>query len=99
MVVGFFVVARLLDDTSDRPRKIKQAAAYDSRDASAPRMLVLRGVDDEASLLLAVGAIGSRLSYIILFSTIRWVLVAWIVVLLFGKFLLDKGNRPAVDGG
>ena len=92
MVVGFFVAASLLDDTSDRPLKIQEAAAYNSRDAAAPRMLVLRGVDDEAALLLAVGAIGARLSDIILFSAIRWVLVAWIVVLLFGKFLLDKAT-------
>ena len=91
VVVSFFVVSSLLDDTSDRPLKIKKAADYDSRDAAAPRMLVLRGVDDEAALSLAVGAIGARLSYIILFSTIRWVLLAWIVVLLFGTFLLDKG--------
>jgi len=92
VVVGFFVAASLLDETSDRPLKIQEAAAHNSRDAAAPRMLVLRGVDDEAALSLAVGAIGARLSYIILFSTIRWVLLAWIVVLLFGKFLLDKGT-------
>ena len=92
VVVGFLVAARLLDDTSDRPLKIQEATAYNTCDAAAPHMLVLRGVDDEAALSLAVGAIGARLSYIFLFSTIRWVLVAWIVVLLFGKFLLDEGT-------
>jgi len=92
VVVSFFVVARLLDDTSDRPLKIHEAAAYNSRDAAAPRMLVIRGVDDEAALFLAAGAIGARLSYFILFSTIRWVLVAYFGVLLFGRILLGQGT-------
>jgi len=95
-VVGFFVAAWLLDDTSDRPLKIKEAADYDFHATAAPRMLVLRGVDDEAALSLAVGAIGARLSYIILFSTLRWILVAWMGVLLFGTFLLDKGTVDLV---
>ena len=40
---------------------IAKAADYQK---AAPRMLVLRGVDDEASLSLAAGSIGSRLSYL-----------------------------------
>ena len=75
-VVGFIVTPRFssffIDDTSDRPLNIQEAAAY-TRARCAPRMLVLRGVDDEAALSLAVGAIGARLSYIILFSIIPWV--------------------------
>ena len=92
MVVSFFVTAKLLDDTSDRPLKIKQAAAYNSRDAAAPRMLVIRGVDDEAALFLAAGAIGARLSYFILFSAIRWVLSRIVVMLFLSAIVLDKGT-------
>jgi hypothetical protein len=51
--------------TSAHAHKIGRAAAYDTRSAVTPRMLVIRGVDDEASLFLAAGAIGSRLSHII----------------------------------
>lgn len=91
-VVGFFVAVRLLDETSDRPLKIRDAAAYNFRGAAAPRMLVIRGVDDEAALFLAVGAIGARLSYIILFSAIRWVVVAYFGMVLLSATVLDKGT-------
>jgi hypothetical protein len=91
-VVSFFVVARLLDDASDRPLKIQQAAAYNSRDTTAPRMLVIRGVDDEAALFLAAGAIGARLSHYILVGAIRWVVVAYFGTVLLSATVLDKAT-------
>ena len=45
---------------------IEEKANYDTKGAAAARMLVIRGVDDEASLSLAAGSIGSRLSYLVL---------------------------------
>src|SRR5262245_4964840 len=95
VVVGYFVSKRLLR-TSDRPVKIQEAAAYNSRGAAAPRMLVIRGVDDEAALSLVAGAICARVCYFIMFSTIRWVLVAFLVVLLCGKLLLNQGTADLV---
>jgi hypothetical protein len=47
---------------------IEEAASYDTTVWPAWRMLVIRGVDDEASLSLAAGSIGSRLSYLVLVS-------------------------------
>jgi hypothetical protein len=46
----------------ERPDKIVAAAHYDFSGRVGPKILVLRGVDDEASFTLAAGAIGSRLS-------------------------------------
>jgi hypothetical protein len=54
---------------------IQEAAFFPSIDASGPRMLVIRGVDDEASLTLAAGSIGSRLSSLVLFIVIPIVYV------------------------
>ena len=64
---------------------IAKAADYQK---AAPRMLVLRGVDDEASLSLAAGSIGSRLSYLslvvvlpllFLIAFLSALVVAWVV--------------------
>src|SRR5262249_51379566 len=49
---------------------IEEKASYDTKGAAAARMLVIRGVDDEASLSLAAGSIGSRLSYLVLVGAI-----------------------------
>ena len=89
-VAGVIVTPRLsgffINGWSGRARKIKWAATYDSRRDCAPRMLVIRGVDDEASLFLAAGAIGSRLSHLILFSVVPWIVVA-AAVLMFVSIL------------
>jgi hypothetical protein len=53
-----------------RAHDIQSAASYPPIGASGPRMLVIRGVDDEASLTLAAGSIGSRLSSLVLFIVI-----------------------------
>jgi pimeloyl-ACP methyl ester carboxylesterase len=49
---------------------VEEEASYDAKGAAASDMLVIRGVDDEASLSLAAGAIGSRLSYLVLVGVI-----------------------------
>jgi len=49
---------------------IEEKGHYDTKGAAASRMLVIRGVDDEASLSLAAGSIGSRLSYLVLVGAI-----------------------------
>jgi hypothetical protein len=46
-----------------RPFRLAQAANYVSDSQFGPKLLVLRGVDDEASLVLAFGSIGARLSH------------------------------------
>jgi hypothetical protein len=62
---------------------IQDAAFYPPIGASGPRMLVIRGVDDEASLTLAAGAIGSRLSSFVLLVLIPGVYMVGIVLLVF----------------
>ena len=89
LIIAWWLSSIFINGWRDRPRKIKQAAAYDTRGSSTPRVLVIRGVDDEASLFLAAGAIGSRLSYIVLFSVIPSIVVA-AAVLIGGYSLIDK---------
>jgi hypothetical protein len=69
---------------------IAEAAHYGPV-ASRSRMLVIRGVDDEASLFLAAGSIGSRLSYLVLLGVLPAV---YLLILLFtvpALLLLTKG--------
>jgi hypothetical protein len=58
------------ENTRGRALDVQQAAFYPSIDALGPPILVIRGVDDEASLALAAGSIGSRLSSLFLLSVI-----------------------------
>jgi hypothetical protein len=48
-----------------RPFTLADATNYDFASSSAPPLLVIRGVGDEASLSMAMGKAGSRFSYII----------------------------------
>jgi hypothetical protein len=62
---GYFTM-KWLNEVFTKPHTalaIEEAAHYDTKGAAASRMLVIRAVDDEASLSLAVGSIGSRLSF------------------------------------
>jgi hypothetical protein len=70
---------------------IEEEASYDTKGAAAPPMLVIRGVDDEASLSLAAGSIGSRLSYALLVGVIPYILTT---ILNFSFF----GLVPALAG-
>lgn len=91
LIIAWWLSSIFINGWSDRPRKIKQAAAYDTRGASTPRVLVIRGVDDEASLFLAAGAIGSRLSYLMLFSVIpRIVVVAAVLMAISTLPFMEK---------
>jgi hypothetical protein len=67
---------------------IEEAANYNTRGAAAPRVFVIRGVDDEASLSLAAGSIGARLSYFVLDTAIPaiWLILPFIIfpMLVFG---------------
>jgi hypothetical protein len=68
-----------------RAHDVQDAAAYPPVGESGPRMLVIRGVDDEASLTLAAGAIGSRLSSLVL----RIVIPGFYVFTIFLLAVLD----------
>ena len=96
-LIAFFVTPRLMsifiDGWNDRPRKIQQAADYETRSPSAPRTLVIRGVDDEAVLSLAAGAIASRLSHVLLFSVVP---KAYVTVFLL-SVILSRLGIGAVD--
>jgi hypothetical protein len=61
MFILFWLKNALIDPRT-RANEIEKAAHYSSISAFGPRVLVIRGVDDEASLTLAAGSIGSRLS-------------------------------------
>lgn len=62
---------------------IEEEASYDTKGAAASRMLVIRGVDDEASLSLAAGSIGSRLSYLVLVGVIPAIFLMSALVMNF----------------
>ena len=79
--VASILIVRWLIATFINPhaaRVIAENAYYDSKGTAASRMLVIRGVDDEASLTLAAGSIGSRLSYFVL----TWIIPAYFLIAL-----------------
>jgi hypothetical protein len=57
-------------------------------------MLIICGVDDEASLSLAAGSIGSRLSYLVL----TWVIPGIYVMILLAMMLLYPVLRFSIQG-
>jgi hypothetical protein len=97
-VAGIFVVRGLIAFlVNPRPTSpsggtnnalaIQKAASYPAVGGSSPPILVVRGVDDEASLALAAGSIGSRVSSVFLFILIPVVLnFGLLVLLLLGRF-------------
>jgi hypothetical protein len=81
---------------------MKEAAFYDLTRIKA-RMLVIRGVDDEASLALAAGAIASRLSNFLLFVGIPTFIAILAFLMGLGSWLPGEDKiRPLlpfiVDG-
>jgi hypothetical protein len=82
--VAAFFIMEWLSQVFTNPHAalaIEELTHYDTKGTAAPRMLVIRGVDDEASLSLAAGSIGSRLSFLTLvavfptISTVGWLIV------------------------
>lgn len=61
---------------ASRPFTIAEETNYDSRGPHAPNLLVIRGVDDEATLALAFAAIATRINRVALG-------VIWILLSLF----------------
>ena len=55
-----------------RPFIIAEATNYDSAGPYAPNLLVIRGVDDEAALMLAFGAIATRINGWALGAIWKW---------------------------
>jgi hypothetical protein len=92
-VLGIFITRWFIAIFTNRHEAlaIEEEARYDTKGAAAPLMLVIRGVDDEASLLLATGSFGSRLSYVILVKAVPLVLST---ILNFSFF----GTMPALLG-
>jgi hypothetical protein len=85
---GFFIMA-WLNEVFTNPHAalaIEELAHYDTKGAAASRMLVIRAVDDEASLTLAAGSIGSRLSFLTLVVVIPTIYTVGLVPLLLGSF-------------
>jgi hypothetical protein len=66
-----------------------------TRDTVAPRMLVIRGVDEEAASTLSTGAIGARLGHLILIHGIETLF--GVVAFLFDASLLVTRFRRASD--
>jgi hypothetical protein len=82
--VAAFFIGQWLNAVFANPHAalaIEEKVHYDTKGAAASRMLVIRGVDDEASLSLAAGSIASRLSYVVL-------AVAIPVILTMSSFFL-----------
>jgi hypothetical protein len=94
---GYFTT-KWLNEVFTKPHTalaIEEAAHYDTKGAAASRMLVIRAVDDEASLSLAVGSIGSRLSFATLVAVIPaisslGVFFSWLNSLGLGAVSLDS---------
>jgi hypothetical protein len=87
-VAGFFIM-EWLNEVFTNPHAalaIEEVAHYDTKGAAASRMLVIRGVDDEASLSLAAGSIGSRLSFLTLVAVIPAIYAVVVVFLWLGSF-------------
>jgi Alpha/beta hydrolase family len=55
-----------LDDWTAKPERLAKISQYSLPQAEKDWLLVLRGVDDEASLTLAAGAIGNRVAHFML---------------------------------
>jgi hypothetical protein len=73
---------------------IEEGATYDTKGAAASRMLVIRGVDDEASLALAAGLIGSRLGYLVLVGVIPAIVLVLMYVPLPVVMFYPDGAGP-----
>ena len=94
MVAGGFIANWLLaiHTNTQAALAIEEEATYDTKGAAASRMLVIRGVDDEASLALVAGLIGSRLGYLVLVAVIPAIFVLAYVPFLVVMFYPDAAS-------
>jgi hypothetical protein len=101
LVVGYFFLNwaySVFDPGTKRRDAIAKAAFYGPE--VIPRMLVIRGVDDEAAMALVAGAIGVRLSRL----GFTWMLAITAIFLLLGILLRkviaipDEWMTIAMDG-
>ena len=83
-----------------RPFILAEKANYHFADNSIPPLLVIRGVGDEASLTMAAGKIGERISYFfasdLLLPFFFLSLVAEIFIAMGAKFLFSYLNSATV---
>src|SRR5262249_16295847 len=93
-VVGTFITRWFIAIFTNRHAAlaIEEEASYDTKSAAAPPMLVIRGVDDEASLALAAGSIGSRLSYVVLAQVIPYIVIVLMNFSFFGLIVAMSGT-------
>jgi hypothetical protein len=87
-----------------RPFDIAEHVNYDSTGASAPKVLVIRGVDDEAALALAFGAIATALNRFVLRAMWKWLypVFSFLIVLglgsaWLGSYLFETGSWLRLD--
>jgi hypothetical protein len=81
-----------------RPFRIAEAANYDSTGPCAPNLLVVRGVDDEAALILAFGSIANTVNRFTLRVMWKW-LTFLVGVTASGYWLETSGliRQPWID--
>jgi hypothetical protein len=93
---GFFIMA-WLNEVFTNPHAalaIEELAHYDTKGAMPSRILVIRGVDDEAALSLAAGSIGSRLSFLMLVAVIPAIYSVVVVCAMLSSSLgLSAGSK------
>jgi hypothetical protein len=100
-VASFFIV-QWLNEVFTNPRTalaIEEVVHYDTKGAAASRMLVIRGVDDEASLSLAAGSIGSRLSFLTLVGVIPGIYAAVVVFIMLSSLFAVGPESQVWMGG
>jgi hypothetical protein len=85
-----------------RPFIIAEAANYDSAGPGAPNLLVIRGIDDEAALMLAFGSIATAINRFLLRATQNRVVLG-VVICLFVlgwalmSYLISSASRLWID--
>ncbi len=80
-----------------RPERIAEATYYNTRDATAPSILVLRGIDDEASFALALGALNSRITSVFVTAIIPYFTLYATLTLLLSLVIVLLTHVPPKD--
>jgi hypothetical protein len=85
--VSIFILKYMLGITQDEKwlrhsTEISAAAYYDTRRIDATRILVIRGIDDEAGYALTFGAMGARLSSLLLTDLAPFLVLRNLLIIL-----------------